>query len=154
MFERPSEELNNDPLSEEGYPERCPICERINFTSPDDYCEHFWATVYDNEMIAGPFANDFERLWSTLDDTYQTTDDIHAHRLMEDLRQAGLAEIAEALLNSDKLWWLYRAPHKNVIDAEASLASGSGWNLYQEKAGWFEQTIQQMQRAAEIVSRI
>lgn len=154
MAEPPSDELENGTFDEGSFPERCPICMRINFrTIDDDYCEHFWATVYDGEMTNGPFSADFERLWSTLDNFYQTTDDPGAARLMKHLRLEGLGEVADALVNSDKLWWLDRVEHKNFIDAEASLASGSGWNLYSVTEDWFEEIIRQMERASSIAIR-
>ena len=144
---------NNESLdgAEEGFfPERCPICSRINFKRADDYCEHFWGATYDNEMIDGPFSQEFEELWAALQDTYQATDDTQVRLLITNLHANGLAEIAEATVNCDKFWWLSRVIHKNFIEPEASLASGSGWNLYQEEDGWFEGTIRQLRTAVQV----
>jgi hypothetical protein len=139
--------MASDAVEDGGYPEPCPICSRVNFRVPNDHCEHFWAAVYDCEVIDGPYATEFEHLWATLDNAYQSTDDEGARLLLRKLRQGGLTGVAKALVEGDKLWWLKRVKHKNFIDAEASMASGTGWNLYEEEAGWFEDTMRQLRSA-------
>ena len=139
---------------EEGFPESCPICSRVNFGAPDDHCEHYWATVYDGEMFGGPYAQEFEALWHTLDSAYQSTDDARAKRLLRELRRDKLKHIAQAMVDSDRLWWLDELEHKNYIEAEASLASGTGWNLYQAKDGWFEATMRDLRKAVAIAVAI
>ena len=140
--------------AEEGFfPEPCPVCSRVNFRWADDYCEHFWATVYDGEMIDGPFSSEFEELWSRLHHAYQATDDVRAERLIEMLHAKELSAVAEAMVNEEKLWWLDQVRFKNVIEPEASLASGSGWNLYQLQDGWFVETMRELRIAVEIARK-
>jgi hypothetical protein len=138
-------------MEEDGlFPERCPICHRLNARNGDDYCEHYWGTTYDHELIDGPYAEEFEALWSMVENTYQTTNDVQADGFLRLLREAGLDEIASAVVDTDKFWWMSEVTDKVFIDAEASPASGTGWSLYHREPKWFEGVLDRMRKAAEL----
>jgi hypothetical protein len=155
-----TERTGGDPeaweeLVEQGlYPEQCPVCARVNFRNADDYCIHYWGTEYDGSLIDGPYANEFEEIWSRLEGIYQTHNDIQALGLIKRLRQAGLDDIARAVMDSNKLWWLREVGDKVFIDAEASMASGTGWSLYHRQEGWFEGIMRPLRKAVEIGSQL
>jgi hypothetical protein len=132
------------------FPERCPLCDRINFRNGPDYCAHWWGTEYDGSLIDGPFSEEYETLWTHLSEAYDTPDDIAAARLIARLKEAGLTRIAKALREFDKVWWLSGVEYRVYIEPQMSMVSGEGWSLYEEEPGWFVDIMTQLRKAAAI----
>jgi hypothetical protein len=142
-----------EELFERGlFPERCPICQRVNLRNGPDYCSHWWGTEYDGELVEGPYCDECEGLWSQLYDLYQSPRDIKARGLIKKLRKSGLEDIARALVANDKSWWLPDVHAKVFIEPEASMVSGQGWSLYHVDPKWFEVIMERLRRAAQIAN--
>lgn len=131
-------------------PERCPICGRTNLPWQHDYCEHHWGTLYDGELSDCTPGEEFERLWTVCNEVSQYADDIKAHSYIARLRTAHLDEIARALKNEDKYWWLENVGGRVRIEPKDSPASGAGWSLYDKSPTWFDGLLGQMREAAAL----
>ncbi|HEX5387665.1 MAG TPA: hypothetical protein VFW66_13260 [Gemmatimonadales bacterium] len=84
---------------------------------------------------------------------YDSPDDEESERLVNQLNAAGLTDIARALVQYDKTWWLGGVEHKVYIEPEASMVSGEGWSLYHEDPGWFDHLMAQLRTAGKIASQ-
>lgn len=153
-FTAPDPKVWEEMVEQGLFPEQCPVCSRVNLRNGPDYCAHYWGTVYDGALIDGPYAEEFEGLWAKLEPIYQSPNDIQALGLIKKLRKAGLDEVARAVVDSNKLWWLRDVKAKILIDAEASMASGTGWSLYHDEHGWFDGIMDHLRLAVEIGDQV
>jgi hypothetical protein len=135
------------------FPERCPLCNRVNFRNGPDYCEHWWGEEYDGSLVNGPYSEEFEELWALLSNIYEQGERSEAEDLITGLRAARLIDLAQALTQYDKTWWLKDVKYKAYIEPEASMVSGDGWSLYHEDPKWFEQTMAQLRAGAHVARR-
>lgn len=132
------------------FPERCPICGRVNFRNGPDYCAHWWGTEYDGSLVDGPYYEEFEELWGVLAEVYESPDAEESEQLIDLLNAGGLADLAKGLVQYDKMWWLSEVKSKVYIEPEASMVSGEGWSLYQQETGWFDGIMSQLRQRVEI----
>ena len=136
-------------MSQEDDLHRCPICNRENGSWDEDFCEHYWGTIYDNELLRGPYDVEYEKLWGTLESVYQDLDHPLSSSILQRLREAGLDDVAKALEEDNKFWWL-DISNAVFIDAKASLASGTGYFLYDTDLSWFDTVLQKLRRGNEV----
>jgi hypothetical protein len=85
--------------------------------------------------------------------TWQSEDEAQSKRFIKRLQTAGLKDVAKALRNDEKLWWLDDVQHRILIKAVASPASGSGWSLYDENPDWFLPIMEHLRKAVDISNR-
>lgn len=95
---------------------RCPICDRENGRGDGDWCSHYLAFVYDHEYVDGPEAEEYEELWQALEEVANDLEAPGHAQLLPALRRAKLADVAKALDNDDKFWWI---PEKNSVFIDA-----------------------------------
>ena len=89
-------------------------------------------------------------MWELLTAAYETADAEEADCLLTRVTAVGSAEIAKALAESSKIWWLSRVRNKVYIEPGASMVSGEGWSLYEEKPAWFADIMAQLRKAASV----
>lgn len=129
---------------------KCPICKRVNGAGDGDFCEHYQGYIYDDEFFDAACAEEFNLLWHSLERIYHDRDEPASDRIIDLLNQRGFSEIATALENDDVYWWtdsLQTVP----IEAEASLASGSGLVLYASDADEIGRVMQLLREASAYV---
>jgi hypothetical protein len=130
----------------------CPICDRSNGAHDEDFCNHFWGAIYDHEFWFGPRREEFapyRALWESLEDIYYEVSIRRVQtRLLKKLRDVGLQEVADALKNEDRFWWIDKN-YSIFIDAKASLNSGTGYFIYEPGRDWFAGILRTMQRALD-----
>jgi hypothetical protein len=129
----------------------CPVCKRENRRGEGPLCDHYLGYLYDHEFFDDTRAREYESLWGTLENAYQDLD--LAVMLVEKLHSAGLDEIATALKNDDKFWWLEGLEQVIDIYAQASLASGTGslsHGAHGTDRDWYDEILGKLRRANQI----